>query len=80
MGRIIAGKRSGSLTRYEFRELMHEQRHMRAMERNFLADGNMIKREFRRMDRALDRASRNIRAEKHDQQARNHHAFNRGHY
>ncbi len=75
MDRIQAGKQSGSLTRHGFRELTHEQRHIRAMERQFLADGFMGPREFRQMDRALDRANRNIRAEKRDYQARN----NRGH-
>ncbi|HEY9097796.1 MAG TPA: hypothetical protein VIN38_02900 [Thiobacillus sp.] len=75
MNRIQAGKQSGSLTRHEFRELKHEQRHIRAMKRDFLADGFMSPREFHQMDRALDRANRNIRAEKRDYQARN----NRGH-
>lgn len=69
--RIVAGKRSGELTRHEFRQLMAEQRHLRAMEQRFLADGMMDAREFRRLDRALDRASEGIRAEKHDYQARN---------
>lgn len=69
--RLIAGKRSGELTRHEFRDLMAEQRDIRAMEQYFLADGIMDAREFRRIDRALDRAGRAIRSEKHDQQARN---------
>lgn len=76
MDSIQAGKRSGSLTRYEFRELMHEQRHIRSMEQNFLADGIIDRREFHRLDRALNQASRSIRAEKHDRQARNHHGYN----
>lgn len=71
MARIVAGKRSGELTRHEFRELMAEQRHLRAMEQHFLADGMMDAREFRRLTRALDRASEGIRSEKHDYQARN---------
>ena len=71
MNRIQAGKRSGSLTRYEYRELMHEQRHIRTMEQNFLADGIIDRREFQRLDRALDRASNSL-SEKHDQQARNY--------
>ncbi len=76
MDRIQAGKRSGTLTRYEFRELMHEQRHIRSMEQSFLADGIIDPREFQRLDRALDQANRSIRAEKRDQQARNHHGYN----
>ena len=70
MDRIRAGMRSGSLTRNEFRELMQEQNKIRAMERHFLADGFIDAREFQRLDRALDMASRNILEEKHDRQER----------
>ena len=78
--RIRAGKREGNLRRAEFRELMHEQREIRAMERYFSDDGVIDAREFKRLDRALDIASRNIRSERRDdQQARNaydHRRFN----
>ena len=78
MERIQAGRREGNLRRAEFRELMHEQREIRAMENYFSADGVIDAREFRRLDHALDIASRNIRAEKHDdRQARNAHEPNR---
>ena len=70
MERIHAGMRSGNLTRFEFRELMHEQREIRAMERYFRADGMIYGHEFQRLDRALDIASHNIKLEKHDRQAR----------
>lgn len=70
MERIRAGMQEGRLTRAEFRELMHEQRGIRAMEHHFRADGVIDPREFRRLDHALDRASRNIRTEKHDRQER----------
>jgi uncharacterized protein HemX len=70
MGRIQAGMRSGKLTRMEFRELMHEQHNIRAMEQHFRADGFINAREFHRLDQALDRASRNIREERHDRQVR----------
>lgn len=80
MERIQAGRREGNLRRIEFRELMHEQREIRAMERYFSADGVIDAREFRRLNHALDIASRNIRAERRDdQQARNaydHRRFN----
>lgn len=76
MDRIQADRRSGSLTRFAFRELMHEQRRIRSMEQHFLADGIIDPREFQRLDRALDSASRSIRSEKYDQQARNHHGYN----
>ena len=70
MERIHAGMRRGQLTRAEFRELMEEQHAIRAMERHFRADGWIGAREFRRLERALDLADFNIRAEKHDDQAR----------
>jgi hypothetical protein len=76
MERIQAGMRSGALTRGEFRELMHEQREIRAMEQHFRANGFIDAREFRRLDRALDLASRNIMEEKHDRQARNTYGHN----
>lgn len=74
MDRIRTGMQEGRLTRYEFRELMHEQHQIRAMERHFRADGIIDPREYSRLDRALDQASRSIRMEKHDRQAR--HAYN----
>jgi hypothetical protein len=74
--RIKAGMRSGALTRGEFRELMHEQREIRSMERHFKADGFLDTHEFRRLDRALDLASRNIMEEKHDRQTRNTYGHN----
>ncbi len=70
MDRIHAGLRTGSLTRHEFNALMHEQHGIRVMEQRFRADGYIDPREFQRLDRALDIASQNIRAEKHDRQAR----------
>ncbi len=77
MDRIQAGRNSGALTHREFRELMHEQRDIRNMKQQFLADGFLDKREYRRIDRALDIASTNIRSEKHDHQARNGHSYYR---
>lgn len=71
--RIEAGRRHGALTRAEYRRLMQEQHEIRAMERRFRADGLIDGREFRRLERALDIASRNIRVQKHDHQARNTH-------
>ncbi len=68
--RIRAGKRAGQLTRFEFRELMQQQRNIRAMEQHFRADGRIDAREFKRLDRALDVAHRRIRTEKHDRAAR----------
>ncbi len=80
MERIEAGMRQGQLTRREYRRLMQEQHDIRAMERHFRDDGVIDAREYRRLERALDVASGNIRDEKHDRQARNayggHHEFN----
>ncbi len=70
MDRIQAGMRSGKLTRMEFRELMHEQHNIRAMEQHFRADGRIDAREFHRLEHALDIASRNIHEERHDRQVR----------
>lgn len=77
MHRIKDGVRTGSLTRNEYRELMQEQQRIRAMEQRFRADGTIDSREFKRLDRALDQASRNIRDEKHDRQART--VYDHGH-
>lgn len=63
MRRIEAARRAGLLNRYEFRVLRNEQQHIRTMERQFRADGRMNAREFRRLDRALNLAHRNIRME-----------------
>lgn len=70
MARIQAGMRQGDLTRFEFRRLMQEQHDIRAMEHHFASDGLIDAREFQRLDRALDIASRNIKLEKHDSQDR----------
>lgn len=67
--RIRTGQHAGHLTRFEFRELMQEQHRIRVMEQHFRADGVIDAREFRRLDHALDRADRNIRAGKHGRQA-----------
>lgn len=70
MERIMDGMHQGHLTRGEFRRLQREQHDIRAMEHHFRADGVIDVREFQRLDRALDVASRNIQGEKHDRQAR----------
>ena len=70
MDRIRAGLHDGSLTRREFRDLMHEQRTIQVMEHHFRADGIIDAREYRHLDRALDTTSYAIRTERHDRQAR----------
>lgn len=63
MRRIEAAQRSGLLSRHDFRALTTEQRRIRAMERQFRADGIIDVRESQRPDRALDLAARNIRTQ-----------------
>lgn len=70
VARIRAAMQAGHLTHFEFRTLMDEQRQIRAVEQHFRADGRIDAREFQRLDRALDRASFNIRTETQDRQAR----------
>lgn len=65
MQRIRAAKREGNLTRRGFRALMQEQHDIRAMEQRSRADGVINAREFKRIDRALDSAHRNIQATNH---------------
>lgn len=76
MMRIRAGVQEGRLSRAEFRDLMDEQHEIRAMEHHFRADGFIDSREFQRLDRALDVASRNIQAESRDRPPR--YAYNSG--
>ena len=70
MDRIRQGVRSGELTPWEVRELAREQREIAALEQRFLADGRLDRYEFRRLDRELDEAARNIRAEQRDAEDR----------
>lgn len=68
--RIVQGMRSGELTPVEVRQLRREQREIRHMERRYLADDRLSHEEWRRLDRELDEASRNIWRQKHDNQNR----------
>ncbi len=64
--RIEQGVRNGSLTRGETANLVNEQRNIQALERNAKRDGYIDPGERRQLQAAQDRASRNIRADKHD--------------
>jgi hypothetical protein len=68
--RIVQGIRSGELTRGEVLRLEKEQARIRREERRFKADGVLTKRERIKLHRDLDRASRHIYKEKHDNQNR----------
>ena len=70
--RLIQGRRSGELTRGEFRRLKKQQRRIERMERRFSSDGFLSGRERRRLERAQDRASRRIARLKHNDIYRGH--------
>ncbi len=67
--RIRQGRESGALTHREAARLLREQRQIRREERRFRAnDGHLGPRERARLNRALNRASRDIYRQKHDGQ------------
>lgn len=68
--RIQQGARSGELTRAETRELAHEQRDVRQLERAYKSDGTLTGAERRDLHQEQNQASRDIYAEKHDAQDR----------
>jgi hypothetical protein len=69
--RIRQGVRSGELTRNETRRLAQQEARIRVVERKAKSDGEITKKEALRLDRVLDRASRNIHRQKNDRQDRN---------
>ena len=69
--RIRQGIHSGELTRPEARRLEYQQARIRVDERYARRDGYISPRERARLDRELDRASRDIYRQKHDGQDRN---------
>lgn len=68
MDRILNGFYERRITPQEFRRLMDGQRDIQKMERGFLADGLLSRHEYRRLDLALNAASRSIFREGHDVQ------------
>ena len=68
--RIHQGIRSGELTRREAFRLESQQARIRIAERFAKSDGHFTRRERLRLDRRLDRASRDIYRQKHDSQDR----------
>lgn len=70
MERILSGLYEKRITLPEFRRLMDRQRDIRRMERQFLADGLLSRAEYRKLDAALNAASRGIYREAHDAQGR----------
>jgi hypothetical protein len=45
---------------------MYEQREIEQLQHQYLADGRLNRDEWQDLDRRLDRAAHDIRAEKHD--------------
>jgi len=63
---IMHGLRSGKLSRHEADGLILEQRRIERMQRHFLADRRLDRDEWLALDRRLDHAAEDIRAEKRD--------------
>ena len=66
LDRILDGLYERRISPVEFRRLMDEQRAIRAMERQFLADGLLTRFEYQKLDAALDAARRSIFKEASD--------------
>lgn len=79
--RLEHGRRSGDLTRHEYRRLAHELRLIARDEHAFLADGHLSARERHHLHARLDDVSRAMRYERHDAERRQGHgSYNDGHY
>jgi hypothetical protein len=68
--RIDQGVNSGELTRKETKKLRAEQKVIKFEERVFKSDGHLGFWERKRLHRDLNRASRDIYRQKHDEQKR----------
>ena len=68
--RIQQGVKSGELTRRETGRLVHEQRDVRQLEREYKSDGTLTGAERRDLHQEQNEASRHIYDQKHDEQDR----------
>ncbi|MGH8729098.1 MAG: hypothetical protein ACREV9_13325 [Burkholderiales bacterium] len=68
--RIKQGVRSGELTRAETKELVTEQKDIRALERDHKSDGSLTADERKDLHHQLNQASKEVYEEKHDDEAR----------
>lgn len=86
--RIRNGVRSGELTRKEAKRLRKQQRKIARLERRFMRDGFLDRREYREINSRLDTASNRIYRLKHndrysdnrhnhDRHSYNRHSYNR---
>jgi hypothetical protein len=66
MEKIMHGLRVGNLSQREARKLMHEQREIEQLQRDYLADRHLSRNEWVELDQRLDRAEHDIRSEKRD--------------
>lgn len=66
MEKIMQGLRTGALSRHEAEKLMRDQKEIEQLQREYLSDRRLSRNEWTELDRLLDRAERDIRAEKHD--------------
>ncbi len=66
MERIMRGLRDGRLSRIEADKLMYQQRNIEHLQRQYLSDRHLSRNEWIDLDRRLDQAAHDIRAEKHD--------------
>lgn len=64
--RIKQGVQSGEITKKEMQRLLREQKRIELARRRSLRDGYLSPREKNRLDRMLDRASREIYRAKHN--------------
>ena len=66
MEKIMHGLRVGNLSQREARKLMREQKEIELLQRDYLDDRHLSRNEWVELDQRLDRAERNIRSEKRD--------------
>lgn len=67
--RIKEGRQSGDLTHREAKRLHAEQRIIKHKEKRAAADGVVTQKEQKNLDRMQDAASKDIKKQKHDEQA-----------
>ena len=64
--RIVDGVKSGELTKKETKQLAKQQAHIRKMERKAKSDGVVTAKEKARLQKAQNKASRNIKRKKNN--------------
>ena len=67
--RIHEGRKSGELSRKEFKRLRGDQKKIARMDSRFGSDGRYTKRERRKLNKALNRSSKRVYRAKHNDRA-----------